>query len=119
MLRRLAVLGFGVLLLVASCLSVRALAQAASTTPPEILEAEELGVSLARIQRRLDRLPDVHDTSVLRLNFYVQVYGRAPELNLFEGFDVHNSPVPYGVPTHDQMMAVMHRNPVYLSGRPS
>ena len=58
-------------------------------------------------------LPDEGDTDVLRLNFYVQVYGRAPELNLLESFDVHNSPIPYGVPLHNEMMAVMHRNPVY------
>ena len=112
MLQRLAFLGFGALLIV-SCVSVRAFAQDATPQAPEVLEAEELGVSLARIQRRLDRLPDESDPNTLRLNFYVQVYGRAPELNLFEGFDLHNSPVPYGVPLHNEMMAVMHPNPLY------
>lgn len=112
MVQRLAFLVFGVWL-AASCLSVRAFAQDGTTASSEVLDAEELGVSLARIQRRLERLPDERDPTVLRLDFYVQVYGRAPELNLLEGFDVHNSPIPYGVPMHKEMMAVMHSNPVY------
>ena len=72
------------------------------------LDAEELGVSLARIKHRLDRLPEAPETrSLLRLNFYIEVYGHAPQRNHFQGFDLHNSPVPYGPPTHDQLTAVM------------
>lgn len=77
----------------------------------EVLQAEELGVSLARIQRRLNNLPDDDDKDVLRLNFYVQVYGRAPQLKLLDGFDVHNGPVPYGAPVHRDLLAAMRPSP--------
>ena len=72
------------------------------------LEAEELGVSLARIKHRLEQLPDDEEArSLLRLNFYVEVYGRTPQLHYFQGFDLHNSPIPHGPPTHDQLLSVM------------
>lgn len=68
------------------------------------LEAVDLPVSLERIKRQLDRLPLAKsEQDVLRLSFYVRVYGRAPKVNVFEGFDVHNGPVPYGTPTHATM----------------
>ena len=71
------------------------------------LDAEQLPVSLERIKRKLDRLAvAANDRSVLRLRFYVEVYGRAPRINIFEGFDVHNGPVPYGAPTHTTMRDV-------------
>ena len=81
------------------------------------LDAEELGVSLARIKQKLERLPDdMEARSLLRLNFYVQVYARTPQLNYFEGFDLHNSPVPYGPPTHEQLLAIMRSGEPRLSG---
>lgn len=87
----------------------------AQAATPEVLDAEDLGVSLARIQRRLDRLPEGDDARrLLRLNFYVEVYGRAPRLDLFEGFDLHNGPVPYGVPRHNEMLSAMRSDdPLY------
>lgn len=87
-----------------------------SPTMADVLEAEEMGVSLARIQRRLDSLPsDAEARNLLRFNYYVQVYARAPPLDLFHGFDIHNSPIPYGAPVHSEMLAVMHPNPLYPS----
>ena len=43
---------------------------------------------------------------MLRLSYYVEVYGRAPRINVMDGFDVHNGPVPYGAPSHADMIAV-------------
>ena len=37
---------------------------------------------------------------LLDLNYYLEVYGRAPRLNLLEGFDTHIGPVPFGGPSH-------------------
>ncbi len=71
------------------------------------LPAEELPVSLDRIKRQLDRLPPTHERSLLRLSYYIEVYGRLPRIDLVQGFDVHNGPVPYGVPTHAELLAVM------------
>ena len=83
-------------------------------TAPEVLAAEDLGISLARIQRRLDKLPEGQEAQrLLRLNFYIQVYAKAPRLELFNGFDLHNSPIPYGVPTHTDMLRMMNPNPLY------
>ncbi len=72
------------------------------------LPAEELPVSLERIKQQLDRLPPTHEErSLLRLSYYVEVYGRLPRIDLVQGFDVHNGPVPYGAPTHAELLAVM------------
>ena len=30
-----------------------------------------------------------------------------PRIDLVQGFDVHNGPVPYGAPTHAELLAVM------------
>ncbi len=89
---------------------------AGQETESAVLDAEDLGISLARIQRKLDRLPDgAQARSLLRLNYYVQVYAKAPPLTLFRGFDVHNGPVPYGTPMHNDMLNVMHPNELYPS----
>ena len=67
-----------------------------------------LGVSLERIQTKLDRLPSRDEaSSLLRLDFYVEVYAEAPKIDYFQGFDLDNAPIAHGVPTHSQMMAVM------------
>ena len=67
-----------------------------------------LGVSLERIQYKLDRLPSVDQvSSLLRLDFYVEVYAEAPEINYFQGFDLENAPIAHGIPMHSEMMAVM------------
>ena len=73
-----------------------------------LLPAVELPVSLKRITRQLDRLPPTHEArSVLRLSYYIQVYARSPRIDLVQGFDLHNGPVPYGAPTHAELLAVM------------
>ena len=48
-----------------------------------------LGVSLERIQTKLDRLPSRDEvSSLLRLDFYVEVYAEAPKIDYFQGFDL-------------------------------
>ena len=72
------------------------------------LPTATLPVSLERIKRRLDRLTPTHEErSLLRLSDYIEVYGRLPRIDLVQGFDVHNGPIPYGVPTHAELLAVM------------
>ena len=85
--------------------TIKAAAQSANNVA--ILEAIELPVSLERVRRKLDRLPTRHEDRLeLRLNYYVDVYARAPQINVLDGFDVHNGPVPY-VSTHAELMSVM------------
>ena len=72
------------------------------------LPAEELPVSLERIKRQLDRLPPTRkERSLLRLSYYIEVYGRSPRIDIVRGFDVHNGPVPCGAPTHSEMLTAM------------
>ena len=68
-----------------------------------LLRAEELPVSLARIRRKLAQAPPSH-ASPLRLDVYVEVIGKAPALKIFEGIDLRAGPVRYGAPTHSDMM---------------
>ena len=58
-------------------------------------------VNLERVKRKLAALP-VSDggRSILDLNYYLEVYGRAPRLDLLEGFDTRIGPVPFGGPSH-------------------
>ena len=82
-----------------------ATAQESSETP--WFDAEALPISLERIKRQLDRLP-VRDEerNLLYLSYYVEVYGRAPRINVIQNFDIHNGQVPYGAPSHAEMIAV-------------
>lgn len=94
--------------------SLRLDAQGSRDVP---LPADELPVSRDRIKRQLDRLPPTQqERSLLRLNYYIDVYGRSPRINIVRGFDVYNGPVPYGSPTHGEMLEAMssreHRPPV-------
>ena len=70
-----------------------------------LLQAVELPVNLERLKRKLAALPASEEgRSLLKLNFYVEVYGRAPRIDPLEGFDIHTGPVPYGPPTHADML---------------
>ena len=70
---------------------------------PNLLRAENLPVSLARIRRKLAQAPPSH-ASLLRLDVYVEVVGKAPAFHIFEGVDLHAGPVPYGAPKHSDMI---------------
>ena len=69
-----------------------------------VLPAVELPVNLERLKRKLAALPPSdEDRSILKLNFYIEVYGRSPRLNLLQGFDIHTGPVPFGGATNADM----------------
>ncbi len=70
------------------------------------LPAEELPVSLERIKRKLAQVAPAQ-SSLLRLDYYVEVYGRAPKIDILQGFDVHSGPVPYGAPTHADLLSLI------------
>ena len=89
-------------------LLARSQGQDSSAHQPAPLRAEELPVSLERIKRKLAQVPPSREFH-LRLDYYIEVYGRAPQLDIFESFDLHNGPVPYGAPTHSDM--VQHATP--------
>ena len=81
---------------------------AQEATDDKPFEAEALGVSFDRIKYKLDRLPQRDElSSLLRLDFYVEVYARAPQIDYFQGFDLQHSPIAGGVPMNGEMLEVM------------
>lgn len=74
------------------------------------LDIDRLPVSFERIKQQLEtRRPRTSESfSQLRLNVRVEVYGRAPRMTFFEtGFDPLIGPVPYGGPTHHEMLEIV------------
>ena len=70
------------------------------------LPAEELPASLERIKRKQAQVGPAQ-SSLLRLDYYVEVYGRAPKIDVLQDFDVHSGPVPYGAPTHAGLLGLI------------
>jgi hypothetical protein len=64
----------------------------------------ELPVSVDRIKRQLARPPRSTDDP-LRLQYYVEVYGKLPPIALFaDGDDLHHGAVPFSGPTHKDIL---------------
>ena len=65
---------------------------------------ESLGMSFDRIKRELRILPPSTAKSAIKLEYYVEVQGLMPPLPLFRPGELTTGPVPYGAPTHRDMM---------------
>jgi hypothetical protein len=65
---------------------------------------ESLGISFARIKRELRILPPSTAKTPLKLEYYVEVQGVMPPLPIFRPGELTTGPVPYGAPTHSDMM---------------
>jgi hypothetical protein len=67
--------------------------------------------SVDRVKRELKQLPpttitEKHDG--LKLAYFIQVFGTAPEIQFFKGVDLKNGPVPFPTPpTHADMLEQM------------
>ena len=74
--------------------------------PAAAAEASALPVSLERIKRRMAAVREAGDgrRKLLNLNYYVDVYARAPSIELFRDFDLDGETVSYGSPTHLEML---------------
>jgi hypothetical protein len=73
-------------------------AQSAKATP-----SNELPVSLDRIRRKLSQAPPSKTTG-LKLEYYVEVYGKSPRLDFLAEFDAASGAVQYGSPTHREFL---------------
>lgn len=80
-------------------------AQAPETTPAGGL-VDRLPVSLERIKRRLAQQSSER-SGPLRLEFYVEVHGKAPRLDLLADFDLVHGPVPAAPPTHRDILEMV------------
>jgi hypothetical protein len=74
---------------------------------------ESLGMSFERIKRGLRILPPSTAKTPLKLEYYVEVQGIAPPIPIFRPGELATGPIPYGAPTHADMMA--HVTPIEFS----
>src|SRR5262245_59540259 len=71
----------------------------------DTVDVGKLPVNLDRIQRQLQQATVREERDGLKLRYVVDVYGRAPQIELFTKQDnLESGPVPYGAPTHRQMI---------------
>src|SRR5688500_6187678 len=83
------------------------LAIAASAAAQEV-NVKLLPISLHRIHRELQQSSSTESREGLRLRYQIDVYGRAPAIEFFtEADNLRNGPVPYGGPTHKEMLYMM------------
>jgi hypothetical protein len=73
----------------------------AAAQPPS-----ELPVSLQRIRRKLAQAPPSKTTG-LKLEYYVDVYGKSPRLDFLAEFDPTTGAVQYGSPTHQEFLTLV------------
>ena len=70
------------------------------------VDVSRLPIDLARIQRELRQSTVRDESRGLLIRYKVDVYGVAPPIELFNRNDpeLFNGPVPYGAPTHREMI---------------
>jgi hypothetical protein len=69
------------------------------------VDVNKLPVNLARIQRQLQQASVRENPDGLKLSFFVDVYGRAPRIELWTPEpNLMTGPAPYGAPTHRQIL---------------
>ncbi len=83
-------------------------AAAAAPALVATIDVTQLPIDLRRIEQRF-RTPEVRDERTgLNLKYYIDVYGKAPNIVLFTKEDnLEHGPAPYGGPTHREMMEVV------------
>jgi hypothetical protein len=83
-----------------------------SDAPPTV---ESLGVSFDRIKRELRVVPASTTKTPLKLDYYVEVLGIAPAIQLFTPEELRGGPVPGGAPTHAEMLREVWTKPEFKS----
>jgi hypothetical protein len=84
--------------------------QTPDTTTSAPLSPNAPAYSVDRVKRELRQVPPTTITERrdgLKLEYYVQVFGSAPQINFFKDFDIKNGPVPFTAPTHADMLEQM------------
>ena len=84
---------------------VRPAARETDTDGPAAVEAYALPGSLERIKRRMAAVQEPRDgRRLLNLSYYVDVYARAPAMEILQNFDLDSETASYGAPTHLEML---------------
>jgi hypothetical protein len=69
------------------------------------VDVAKLPVNLARIQQQLQQTTVREERDGLNLRYIVDVYGRAPRIELFPPQpNLMTGPAPYGAPTHQDIL---------------
>ena len=73
------------------------------------IDVDRLPLDLNRIRRELKEAPaDSETRDGLKLRYFLQIFGTAPELKIFtDDIDLVSGPVPYGAPTHQEILRVI------------
>lgn len=104
--------GVGLLMLGLVSSRASASAQSATADPPKLgdggqngVDVSKLPIDLWRIQRELQQSTVREERQGLNLRYTIEVYGQAPPLVFFtREDDLLTGPVPYGAPTHREMI---------------
>ena len=81
------------------------LATALAAHAQESVDVSRLPIDLERIQRELKKSAEREERDGLAIRYTVDVYGQAPPIVIFgPEDDLVNGPVPYGAPTHREMI---------------
>jgi hypothetical protein len=76
-------------------------------TAPQV-DVSRLPINIDRIHRQLRQTTVREERDGLNLRYIVDVFGQAPKLELFTKKDnLRDGAVPYGAPTHQDMLNVM------------
>ena len=72
------------------------------------VDVNKLPVDVDRIHRQLREASSREESDGLRLRYFIDVYGQAPPLVIFgPEANLSAGPVPYGAPTHKEMLEQM------------
>ncbi|MBI2833148.1 MAG: hypothetical protein HYX76_01815 [Acidobacteria bacterium] len=78
----------------------------ASSASLDGIRTEALGISVDRIRRKLAQTPprEISTVNGLRIEYYIDVYGKPYTLDVLKGFDLQTGAVQYGPPTHTEFL---------------
>lgn len=77
----------------------------AQTAPVDV---DKLPIDLDRIHRQLRQDSSREESDGLQLRYFIDVYGQAPPIVVFgPEANLSSGPVPYGGPTHKEMLEQM------------
>lgn len=74
--------------------------------PVDLAWADQVALptSLERVKRKLAQAPPSTDDTAIRLQYFVEVYGRLEALQLFDERELQSAAPPYGGMTHQEFL---------------
>jgi hypothetical protein len=83
--------------------------RSAATATESAIDVSRLPIDVSRIHRELRQTTESEQRNGINLRYVIDVYGNAPPINILDPKrdNLVNGPVPYGGPTHQQMLQIM------------